>query len=173
MMQLLTQSALVGLACCAASIGSVAATPLSARPAAAAASDGTAFVSAWSGFRTGGSHNIDGKSCNAVSGVNRPFSAVSRTPRSGAQLPMGWASSRPRTRPSRAMRMGADLYDVLGVDRGCSKAELKSAFRKLAREYHPDVNDSPEAKDKFNEISQAYTVSSCCYCHTQTAAGSQ
>lgn len=59
------------------------------------------------------------------------------------------------------MRMGADLYEVLGVDRGCSKADLKSAFRKLAREYHPDVNDSPEAKDKFNEISQAYTVSSC------------
>lgn len=58
------------------------------------------------------------------------------------------------------MRMGRDLYEVLGVDRGCSKADLKAAFRKLARVYHPDVNDTPEAKDKFNEISQAYTVSS-------------
>lgn len=163
MMQLLTQSALVGLVCCcAASIAS--ATQPSARSAAAAGgagADSTAFVSAWSGFRTGGgSHNIDDKSRSAVSGVNRPFSAVSRTPRSGAQRPTGWATSRARTRPSRMMRMGADLYEVLGVDRGCSKADLKSAFRKLARVYHPDVNDTPEAKDKFNEISQAYTVSS-------------
>lgn len=55
--------------------------------------------------------------------------------------------------------MGADFYDVLGVDKGCSKADLKTAFRKLAREYHPDVNDTPEAKEKFDEISQAYTVS--------------
>lgn len=158
MMQLLTQSALVGLVCCcAASIAS--ATPSSARSAAAA--DSTAFVSAWSGFRTGSSQKLDEQSRSAVSsGVNRPFSAVSRTPRSGAQTPTGWATSRARTRPSRTMRMGRDLYEVLGVDRGCSKADLKAAFRKLARVYHPDVNDTPEAKDKFNEISQAYTVSS-------------
>lgn len=55
--------------------------------------------------------------------------------------------------------MAADYYDILGVDRNCSKAELKSAFRKLARQYHPDVNDAPDAENKFNEISQAYTVS--------------
>lgn len=57
------------------------------------------------------------------------------------------------------LRMGRDLYQVLGVDRNADKAELKSAFRKLAREYHPDVNDSPDAGEKFNEISNAYTVS--------------
>lgn len=57
------------------------------------------------------------------------------------------------------VRMAADYYDILGVDRNCSKAELKSAFRKLARQYHPDVNDAPDAENKFNEISQAYTVS--------------
>lgn len=51
------------------------------------------------------------------------------------------------------------MYEVLGVDRSCSKSELKSAFRNLARQYHPDVNDAPDAKDKFNEISNAYTVS--------------
>eukprot|EP00752_Nemacystus_decipiens_P004293 g3922.t1 len=54
--------------------------------------------------------------------------------------------------------MGRDFYEVLGVDRNADKAELKSAFRKLAREYHPDVNDSPGAEEKFNEISNAYTV---------------
>lgn len=163
MMHLLTQSALVGLICCCA--GSIAsATPSSARPAADA--DSTAFVSAWSGFRTGGSHNIGEQSRSAVSsGVNRPFFAVSRTARDRALRPAGWSTSRARTRPSRMMRMGRDLYEVLGVDRGCSKADLKSSFRKLAREYHPDVNDSPEAKDKFNEISQAYTVSSQPTCH--------
>lgn len=57
--------------------------------------------------------------------------------------------------------MGRDFYDVLGVDRGADKRELKSAFRKLAREYHPDVNDSPGAAEKFNEISNAYSVSYC------------
>lgn len=56
------------------------------------------------------------------------------------------------------VRMAADYYQTLGVDRNASKADLKQAFRKLARQYHPDVNDSPEAKEKFNEISNAYTV---------------
>ncbi|CAM9577015.1 unnamed protein product, partial [Hapterophycus canaliculatus] len=83
--------------------------------------------------------------------------ARSAARRSGA--PSGWASSRARSRPSRTLRMGRDLYQVLGVDRNADKAELKSAFRKLAREYHPDVNDSPDASEKFNEISNAYTVS--------------
>lgn len=55
--------------------------------------------------------------------------------------------------------MGRDFYEVLGVDRGADKSQLKSAFRKLAREYHPDVNDSPGASEKFNEISTAYSVS--------------
>ena len=69
--------------------------------------------------------------------------------------------------------MGRDFYEVLGVDRNADKSELKSAFRKLAREYHPDVNDSPGAEEKFNEISNAYTVSvSCVVLSTpETAAG--
>lgn len=71
--------------------------------------------------------------------------------------------------------MGRDFYDVLGVDRSADKGELKSAFRKLAREYHPDVNDSPEAGEKFNEISTAYSVSDMKhrrrhYCTVCTAA---
>ena len=51
-----------------------------------------------------------------------------------------------------------DYYEVLGVGRTANADELKSAFRKLAREYHPDVNKSPDAEEKFKEINQAYAV---------------
>lgn len=52
-----------------------------------------------------------------------------------------------------------DLYTVLGVSKTASDAEIKSAYRKLARKYHPDVNkDNKEAVDKFKEISAAYEV---------------
>lgn len=52
-----------------------------------------------------------------------------------------------------------DYYEVLGVSRTCTIVEIKKAYRKLAREYHPDVNhDNPEAEDKFKEISEAYAV---------------
>ncbi|HET6872885.1 MAG TPA: molecular chaperone DnaJ, partial [Sporolactobacillaceae bacterium] len=50
-----------------------------------------------------------------------------------------------------------DFYDVLGVDRSASKEEIKKAYRKLARQYHPDVNkDDPQAEDKFKEVKEAY-----------------
>lgn len=53
-----------------------------------------------------------------------------------------------------------DYYEVLGVERGASEDEIKKAFRKLARKYHPDVNrDNPkEAEEKFKEINEAYEV---------------
>jgi molecular chaperone DnaJ len=52
-----------------------------------------------------------------------------------------------------------DYYEVLGVDRGASKSEIKKAFRKLARELHPDVNaHDPEAEEKFKEAAEAYEV---------------
>ena len=52
-----------------------------------------------------------------------------------------------------------DYYEVLGVQRGASEAELKKAYRKLAREMHPDRNkDDPSAADKFKAVNEAYDV---------------
>ncbi len=51
-----------------------------------------------------------------------------------------------------------DYYEVLGVSRDASESELKSAFRNLARKYHPDVSDAPDAEEKFKEINEAYGV---------------
>jgi DnaJ-class molecular chaperone len=55
--------------------------------------------------------------------------------------------------------MPRDFYEVLGVGRDANKAEVKTAFRRLARELHPDVNDhDPEAEEKFKEAAEAYEV---------------
>jgi molecular chaperone DnaJ len=51
-----------------------------------------------------------------------------------------------------------DYYEVLGVPRGASEDDLKSAFRSLARKYHPDVSQEPDAEDKFKEINEAYAI---------------
>jgi molecular chaperone DnaJ len=55
--------------------------------------------------------------------------------------------------------MARDYYDTLGVDRGADDATIKKAFRRLARELHPDVNaHDPEAEEKFKEAAAAYEV---------------
>ncbi|MGH2936831.1 MAG: DnaJ C-terminal domain-containing protein [Solirubrobacterales bacterium] len=51
-----------------------------------------------------------------------------------------------------------DYYEVLGVPRGAGDEEIRTAYRKLAREHHPDVNKDPAADDRFKEISEAYEV---------------
>lgn len=51
-----------------------------------------------------------------------------------------------------------DYYETLGVKRESTDAEIKSAYRKLARKYHPDVNKTKEAEEKFKDINEAYEV---------------
>src|SRR3989475_7943135 len=53
----------------------------------------------------------------------------------------------------------ADFYQILGVDRNATQDEIKGAFRRLAREHHPDVRkDDPKANERFKEINEAYQV---------------
>ena len=54
--------------------------------------------------------------------------------------------------------MAADYYAVLGVRRDASQEEIKKAYRRLARELHPDVNPDPQTQERFKEITQAYEV---------------
>jgi len=51
-----------------------------------------------------------------------------------------------------------DLYDILGVSRDASAEDIKRAYRKLAREHHPDVNAAPEAEERFKEVAGAYEI---------------
>lgn len=51
-----------------------------------------------------------------------------------------------------------DYYDILGLPRGASKEDIKSAFRRLARQYHPDVNKAADAEEQFKEINEAYAI---------------
>lgn len=54
--------------------------------------------------------------------------------------------------------MGQDFYSILGVNKSATKADIKSAYRKLALKWHPDKNKTPEAAEKFKEINNAYEV---------------
>ena len=51
-----------------------------------------------------------------------------------------------------------DYYEVLGVSRDASDSEIKKAYRKLSKKYHPDINKEADAEDKFKEISEAYEI---------------
>ncbi len=52
----------------------------------------------------------------------------------------------------------ADYYEILGVSKDADKSEIKSAFRKKARQLHPDVNKAPDAEEKFKELGKAYEI---------------
>jgi molecular chaperone DnaJ len=54
--------------------------------------------------------------------------------------------------------MAKNYYDILGIDKNASEADIKSAFRKLSKKYHPDVCKEDNASEKFTEINEAYQV---------------
>ncbi|MDH5502241.1 MAG: DnaJ domain-containing protein, partial [Gammaproteobacteria bacterium] len=51
-----------------------------------------------------------------------------------------------------------DYYSVMGIKRDASQDEVKSAYRKLARQYHPDVSKRADAEERFKELGEAYAV---------------
>jgi molecular chaperone DnaJ len=51
-----------------------------------------------------------------------------------------------------------DFYDVLGISKSASKDDIKAAYRKLAKEFHPDLNKAPDAEKKFKEVQEAYDI---------------
>ena len=51
-----------------------------------------------------------------------------------------------------------DYYEILGLGRGASQDDIKGSFRKLARKYHPDVSQEPDAEERFKEVNEAYGV---------------
>ncbi|MDO4562733.1 MAG: DnaJ domain-containing protein, partial [Clostridia bacterium] len=57
------------------------------------------------------------------------------------------------------MAQKRDYYEVLGLQKGASESEIKSAYRKMAKKYHPDLNPgNKEAEEKFKEAAEAYEV---------------
>ena len=54
--------------------------------------------------------------------------------------------------------MDKNYYDILGVSKNASESDIKSAFRKLSKKYHPDLNNEAGAEEKFKEINEAYSV---------------
>ncbi|XP_061344550.1 chaperone protein dnaJ A6, chloroplastic-like [Gastrolobium bilobum] len=101
------------------------------------------------------SHNVTSR----VSFMVAPSSSFLSGDSFHTLLNVGSSQTLHRRKGSRLIvRADTDYYSVLGVSRNSSKSEIKSAYRKLARNYHPDVNKEPDAEKKFKEISNAYEV---------------
>src|SRR5580700_9748879 len=56
------------------------------------------------------------------------------------------------------MASDRDFYEILGVSRNATQEQIQRAYRKLARDHHPDLNKDPGAEDRFKDVSEAYNV---------------
>src|SRR5437870_9271225 len=56
------------------------------------------------------------------------------------------------------MAPARDLYEILGIERGASDEDIRKAYRRLARELHPDVNAEPRSEERFTEVAGAYEI---------------
>src|SRR5690606_27876700 len=65
----------------------------------------------------------------------------------------GWTGRRHNAEPSMQFK---DYYDILGVEPSAGEAEIKTAYRRLARKYHPDVSKEADAEDRFKAVNEAY-----------------
>ncbi|MED6168961.1 Chaperone protein dnaJ A6, chloroplastic [Stylosanthes scabra] len=111
--------------------------------------------SSFVGKNASSSHNVTSR----VNFIAAPTSSFLSQDSSRALFDMGSSKTYHRRRGSRfIVRADTDYYSVLGVSRNATKSEIKSAYRKLARNYHPDVNKDPGAEQKFKDISNAYEV---------------
>src|SRR4029079_16804289 len=87
----------------------------------------------------------------------RPI-ARSRSSVCASARPPDRVAPRPPVHSQPPMVSERDYYEVLAVERGADDAAIKRAFRKLAQQWHPDVNTEPEAQERFKEINEAYQV---------------
>lgn len=96
-----------------------------------------------SAFTSSPASHVSSTFTSSSNAVNTPFT----TKQSSTQLFMSTRSSG-----------NTDFYQVLGVSRDASAKEIKSAYRKLAKQYHPDANPDTDTTEKFQEINRAYEV---------------
>jgi len=102
-------------------------------------------------------YNVD---AFAPSSGNRLGRSVTAAPFSAARSVNSAAAARSGTSLFMSTRnqTGRDFYAILGISRGADEKEIKSAYRKLAKQYHPDANPGTDTTEKFQEVNRAYEV---------------
>ncbi|EEF44825.1 chaperone protein DNAj, putative [Ricinus communis] len=108
-------------------------------------------LSSSSSFFTGGTHHLWSHKKFSSLALTSPLKFKTKTASSSSS-----SSSNNRYGPE--INASGDYYATLGVPKSATSKEIKAAYRKLARQYHPDVNKEPGATEKFKEISAAYEV---------------